>query len=488
VKQTSETLNLAIAPLTTAERIESLNDYFQELVSGGETGIVYLALLNEKGDYLLKTNTTPFPLPFPDTDLHQQFQQGVVHVSQPILLGGNEVGTLRYGLSYSLLKDAIDHILVENLLLTGTGLVLLTALLFAASLSMNARISHLLRASRALTEGDYSQSAPEHGHDEISCLGQHFNLMAKAVEERMFDLEKRRQEIRELNQTLENRVQQRTHELEERNDELAQVIQNLRLTQDMLVRTEKLASLGAIVATVAHELNTPIGNALTVITAFAEKTQAFQDAILQGVRRSTLEAYQNDSLVAMELTERNLRHAAELILSFKHVAVDQTTSKRRIFDLAKTLKEILTTLKPSFKNTRYTLVTDFSPGIVMDSYPGPIAQVITNFVSNSLIHAFHERADGTMQLLSRTWEGDRVQIIFADDGHGIPPEHLNRIYDPFFTTRLGTGGSGLGLHIVHNIVTGLLGGQIEVDSQLEKGTTFTVNLPRIAPVTVPTEN
>ncbi|MEI6414693.1 MAG: ATP-binding protein, partial [Pseudomonadota bacterium] len=258
-------------------------------------------------------------------------------------------------------------------------------------------------------------------------------------------------------------------------------VERLKKTQESLVQSEKLASLGSVVAAVAHELNTPIGNALTVATSFSKKTVTFQQEAKQSLRRSVLDTYTQDSLMASELIERNITRAAELITSFKQVAIDQTSSQRRHFNLRETLAEVLSTLRPTFKNSPHHVEIHIPGDIALDSFPGPLGQIVTNFVNNALLHAFDAEYIGIMKINGKTLNRDQVLLVFSDNGKGIAPEHLKRIYDPFFTTRLGTGGSGLGLNIVHNIITGLLGGKIRVDSTLGAGTTFEVILPITAP-------
>lgn len=482
IRQTGQTLNLAIAPNTTEAGLSVLKDYFAELVSNGEDGIVYLMLFDEGGKTISATNAAPTLLLSPDRDLRTQIEEGVVHVEQPILIAGNRVGQLRFGLSSRPMQAATQRILVNHLGLLALSLVIVTVMLIVGGMWFNDRLSRLIAASRQLAEGDYTKRAPATGRDELSRLAHHFNLMAQAVEDRIAALESSRAEIAALNASLERRVAERTGELAERNAELGKVIQELRRAQDRLVQAEKLASLGQIVAAVAHELNTPIGNALTIATALVQKTRVFLREVARGLRRSSLDAYVDDATTAADLIERNLQRAADLIASFKHVAVDQTSSQRRVFDLGDTLRELTETLRPSFKNTGHGLTLDLAADIVMDSYPGPLGQIVTNFVTNALLHGFAASARGTMTLSCRPLPGEQAEIRFCDDGQGIPQDQLSRIFDPFFTTRMGSGGTGLGLSIVHRIATGLLGGEIEVESEPGKGTCFRVVFPRKAPV------
>jgi len=280
---------------------------------------------------------------------------------------------------------------------------------------------------------------------------------------------------------LEQRVQDRTRALTEANTELVAALNRLKQTQDSLVRSEKLASLGSLVAGVAHELNTPLGTALTMATTLRDRTGEFVAETRTGLRRSTLNAYVEMLQSASELITRNLSRASELIVSFKHVAVDQTSSQRRDFELGHVVKEVTDTLRHMFKKTSHTLELDIAQGIAMDSYPGPLGQVITNLLNNALIHAFPDRERGRMRIQAVLIGPEHVCLTFSDDGVGIPSEAQKRIFDPFFTTRLGQGGSGLGLNIVHNIVEGLLGGSIRVESAEGKGTRFVMELPLQAP-------
>ena len=290
------------------------------------------------------------------------------------------------------------------------------------------------------------------------------------------------EKIRELNVGLEQRVEQRTSELAASNAQLRETLAKLERAREELVRSEKLASLGALVAGVAHELSTPLGNSLTVATTLADMIRVFETELNQGsVRRSSLDALLSHSRDAARLLTRNLFKASELINHFKQVAVDQTSAKRRDFDLADVLKETIETLQPQFKGTRHRLTLTAPPGLRMDSYPGPLGQVLNNLVLNSIVHGFDDSRAGTVSVQAMSATERRVCVVVKDDGRGIAPEHLSFIYDPFFTTRMGRGGSGLGLHIVYTLVTRVLGGSITVDSQPGQGTTFTIELPMTAP-------
>jgi signal transduction histidine kinase len=199
------------------------------------------------------------------------------------------------------------------------------------------------------------------------------------------------------------------------------------------------------------------------------------------LRRSQVDAFLNRSREAVELLERNAARAADLIGHFKQVAVDQTSVRRRRFPLRQTVEELLVTLRPQFKHTAHRIELDIPPELELDSYPGPLEQVLANLVGNSLIHGFAGIEAGIIRIHAASLDAARVRIEYTDNGIGVPEKILKRIFEPFFTTKLGKGGSGLGLYIVYNLVTRVLGGTLQAHSQSGHGIAFTLILPRIAP-------
>lgn len=286
------------------------------------------------------------------------------------------------------------------------------------------------------------------------------------------------QEILSLNATLEQKVAERTQALTE-------AVDRLDTARAELVRSEKLSALGALVAGIAHELNTPIGVSVTVASALHENTVQFEAEMARGLKRSTLNQYVGNIKEGSDILGRNLERAAALITSFKQVAVDQTSVHRRSFPLDATLSEILLTLGPTIRKSRHQVVCDIPPDLVLDSYPGPLAQIVTNLIHNAFLHGFEAMEAGVVTIQAEADGDEQVWLRVRDNGCGIPPDDLGRIFDPFFTTKLGRGGSGLGLNIVHNLVTQTLGGSIQVESQPGQGTVFTLHLPRVAPEPAP---
>ncbi|MES2118027.1 MAG: ATP-binding protein [Pseudomonadota bacterium] len=276
---------------------------------------------------------------------------------------------------------------------------------------------------------------------------------------------------------MRDRLEERSFALQETNAELEQSLESLKMTQDDLVRSEKLAALGALVAGVAHELNTPIGNGLLAASALADHVRLFEHETAAGLRKSALDAHLAEVHQAAEIMLRNLNRAVDLVASFKQVAVDRASSQGRQFLLDEVVTEIMLTLWPSLKNCGVAITHEIPSGIRMRSYPGAVGQVLTNLVNNAVIHGFDGVPGGCVAVRARPREGGWVELEVRDDGAGIAPEHLGRIYDPFFTTKLGKGGSGLGLNIVYNLVHGVLDGRIAVHSEVGKGTVFTVTLP-----------
>jgi ammonium transporter len=259
---------------------------------------------------------------------------------------------------------------------------------------------------------------------------------------------------------------------------------DLRAAQDTLVESEKMASLGGLVAGVAHEINTPVGIVLTAATHLAEKTQGLRALFDQGIiRKSDFSDYLSTAVEATSMMVSNITRAADLIQSFKQVAVDQSSDNRRVFDLRAYLSDVLPSLGPALRKTKHALELHCPENLRLDSYPGALSQVVTNLVMNALTHAFPDERAGAITLAVTPDAPGWIRLTFADDGVGIPKEHLKRVFDPFFTTRRGEGGSGLGLNIVYNIITRTLGGRITLSSKENEGTTFTVFLPEVAPDT-----
>ena len=289
-------------------------------------------------------------------------------------------------------------------------------------------------------------------------------------------------QLQNFNRTLEARILQRTSELDHRNTELVATLEQLNLTRDELVESAKLAALGSMVAGIAHELNTPIGNGLTVSTTLEGRTSDLKKNLATGIKRSTLEAYINDVAFASDILVRSLNKAATLVSSFKQVSVDQASSQRRKFMLHDTLSEVLLTLQPTLNRTGCSVrLSELPTDLAFDSYPGPLGQVVTNLIGNSVLHGYENGNPGEIRIVVSRAGEDMAIIEVSDDGVGVDPVNLTRLFEPFFTTRMGNGGTGLGLSIARNIVIGTLGGKLTVKSVVGQGATFTIAIPQVAP-------
>jgi signal transduction histidine kinase len=271
-------------------------------------------------------------------------------------------------------------------------------------------------------------------------------------------------------------------EVQERTRQLSQSLDDLRAAQGSLVQTEKLAALGRLVAGVAHEINTPVGTSLTVASALIDKTKKFEAGVAKGdVRRSTLTEFIAASREAASQIMFNLGNAVELIQSFKQVAADRNVSDRRRFDLGEVTEQVVRGLRFGLRGQKVTVTVDCAPDLAMNSYPGPYGQVLTNLVLNSAAHAFPDGARGSVHIAAQASGRNHVEVLFSDDGCGMSPEVKRQVFDPFFTTRRDQGNTGLGLHIVHNIVTNRLGGRIHLETKPGMGTKIQIIVPREAP-------
>lgn len=288
------------------------------------------------------------------------------------------------------------------------------------------------------------------------------------------------EELDKQNLQLQQEVQERhlaETQLQEKAEQLEQTLRNLQQAEAQLIQTEKMAALGGLVAGIAHEINTPIGIGVTATSFLMEKTAAFLERFSSGaMKRSDLEKYLDIAHQSSRITLSNLERAAELIQSFKQVVVDQSSESQRLFNLTDYLEEILLQLSPKLKATCHQVQVQGDRHLTLNSYPGAFSQVVTNLVMNSLLHAY---APGESGQITMTVQAIAGQVIFeySDDGNGIAPANIGKIFEPFFTTKRGQGGSGLGLHIVYNLVTRKLEGTIRCESQPQQGTTFVISLP-----------
>ncbi len=262
----------------------------------------------------------------------------------------------------------------------------------------------------------------------------------------------------------------------------ADAYRQLQLTQTQLVEQEKMAALGALVAGVAHELNTPIGNSLLMASTLLDRGREFSRHVSEGgLRRSELDQYCQANQESGELLVRSLQSAAGLITSFKQLAVDQTSEQRRPFQLQTLCREIAQTLGNRLRRDQHELRLDVPPDLELDSFPGPLGQVLSNLILNALIHGLDGRREGLLTLQASALGDAQIKINFSDNGRGISAANLAHVFEPFFTTKLGQGGSGLGLHISYNIVSSVLGGSITVSSEPGAGAHFEIIIPKVAP-------
>ncbi len=266
--------------------------------------------------------------------------------------------------------------------------------------------------------------------------------------------------------------------IRKKNAELTNTLDELKTTQKQLVESEKYAALGSMVAGIAHEVNTPVGNSLMAASILDNATNKFKESFELGeLKKSSLQAYLEKTKSSSEILIANLRNAAELIENFKQVAVDQSSLEQRSFQVKNYIERILISLDPQLKHTPHKIKVLGDDAIAMRSYPGALSQIVTNLVMNSLTHAYYGLDKVGQLQFEITQQGDEVIIIYSDDGKGIPSKSLDKIFEPFFTTARERGGSGLGLHIIYNLVTQNLKGSIFCKSEVDVGTRFTLTLP-----------
>ncbi|HEY3794608.1 MAG TPA: HAMP domain-containing sensor histidine kinase [Bradyrhizobium sp.] len=339
------------------------------------------------------------------------------------------------------------------------GIILTVGVLIA--LSIRLPLQQLMMAMQAITSGHYERQVQDTtARDEVGA-------MARAVE--VFR---------------ENAIAKRETEdaLRSSKEKAEGALLELRAARQNLIDAERLAALGGLVAGVAHEVNNPIGISLTVASSFGRRSEMFEAELKSTgqLRRSQLDEFVSASRDASQQLVANLHRAGELIQSFKQVAVDRSHAERRQFSLSESTDQIVASLRPVLKKKTIAVSVDVPEGLMIDGYPGSYGQILTNLFLNAATHAFADGRSGTISISAKPRGPEDVEIVFADNGAGMTPDVQRQAFDPFFTTRRNDGGTGLGLHIVYNLVTQQLGGRMMLDSRLGQGTTFRIMMPKTA--------
>lgn len=406
-------------------------------------------------------------------------------VSVPLEHAPRQGELVRLGtIAVELRFDEIDRRALNGLVKEATAIIaLLVILVITVRLVFRRLVTLPLdEVSRFMSRGDLLTSEArlaipgpsQQSADELGRLESAINQM----------LQERRRDLTELNayrDNLENLVEDRTEQLSAANTELVEALETLKRAQDELVRSENLAALGSMVAGIAHELNTPIGNGLVAASTIQERTEDVSTRLkAKQIRKSELDGFMDETSEASAIIVATLRRARDLVQNFKQVAVDRSSAQRRSFGLREVIEETLGTLQPTLRKLPFKIETSIDTDVTMNSYPGPLGQILTNLVENAVKHGFDGRDSGIITIETEILDGS-VSIQVHDNGNGMPPAHIKRIFDPFFTTKLGKGGSGLGMSIVHRIATEVLGGRIDIQSAMGEGTTVSIILPLTAP-------
>lgn len=317
-----------------------------------------------------------------------------------------------------------------------------------------------------VNEGNYNVNIPIAVEDEIGYITKNFNHMVNIIH----SSEKK---LSDYAENLENKVRERTIELE-------QSLNDLETAQNQLIEQEKMAFLGGLVAGVAHEINTPLGICVTAASHLKKNTNsALKDFNDNTITRSFFEQYLKNTLDSSDIILKNLENADLLINSFKKVAVDQSDESHREFNVPEYINDIIHSLKPQLKENNVNISFEFAKdnNITIFNYPGALYQSLTNLIMNSIIHAFNNESENPLIVISCQKMDQEIEIIYSDNGKGMNQDTLSKIFHPFFTTRRGNGGSGLGMNIVYNQITRKMQGTIEARSNPGEGTVFKILIP-----------
>lgn len=424
----------------------------------------------------------PYPVQFDRVNqfLQPYISSNYIELTQPVEQNGQLLGYVYIRASQEELSAYIQTRVLFDILIALVALI--SAFFISSRLQrrFTQPIDKMLEVMQVVSkEKNYQVRAPTTPIKEYNMLSRAFNTMLDRTEQQISKLQLAEQENKQLTLSLGQKIEQRTEALKTSNQELLNTLSTLHQYQNQIVETEKMASLGQMVAGVAHEVNTPIGLGVTASTLLQDKLaeiqQAFDDKKLTS---SQLARFLTESKENLGIIYRNMERAASLISSFKRVAVDQSNDNRRQFNMLQLINEVLLSLRPNLKKTQHQVNVQCPAQLEIDSKPGPINQILINLIMNSLIHAFDHVEQGEI-LIDVSVKDNRCKIKYSDNGAGVPETIKKRIFDPFVTTKRGEGGSGLGMHLVYNLVTQALNGKILLESSLGQGIQIDIDFPVI---------
>ncbi|GGF83013.1 sensor histidine kinase [Alteromonas lipolytica] len=403
----------------------------------------------------------------------------IIEVIRPVNLEDKTLGYVYVRLSA---KSFYEYIANTRMVQLATVMLIIIAA-FMVALKYGQKLSNpiqdiTLMLQKVARTRDYSLRFSATHVREYNQMLDSVNVLLARVEEYIVKQQQAEKQLQTLNSRLEEEVHQRTVALKSANDELIQTLEKLHQFQRQIVENEKMASLGDMVAGVAHEVNTPIGLGITASTMMLDRLavidQQFKDKTLKA---SSMQRFIDESRENLNIIYRNLDRAAELISSFKQVAVDQSSEEAREVNVRQLIEETLMSLRPRLKKVSHTVSIDCPETLNVNCKAGPVNQILINLIMNSLLHAFETVENGKIDVIARLTDDQKLKIIYRDNGSGIPESIKSRIFDPFVTTKRGQGGSGLGMHLVFNLVTQALGGNIKLESEEGNGVEYTLTFP-----------
>lgn len=362
--------------------------------------------------------------------------------------------------------------LFDRLLTTLIDIGILSMLALIIMLSISRKISNKIERNITLFTEFFEKASSSDKYIEVEHVAyDEFKKMAHHANEMLEVRSAYKEELKALNQNLESKVEERTLELQKN-------IEDLKALQDKLIQKEKMAIVGELVPGFAHDINTPVGVSITANSYIKETTNKLQSALENGtLKKSTAEKALRDIEESAEIIESNLKTSSEQVQSLKRLSIDQNTDEYRAFDLMDYLKEIVLSLKPLTKSGNHSVHMNGPQSLLIHSYPGIYFQIFSNLISNSVMHGFMGRERGEIVIEVKEVDGS-LTILYTDNGVGIDPDHIDKIFNPYFTTKKHSGGSGIGLNIVYNLVTDTMGGKIKCQSEVNGGTSFRLDIPK----------